>query len=217
MNQMTKLTALLLTSLLIGFNAAADDNATAPTESTPAAQQPAAEVKPLAWNELIQKKYNLTDAQMQTLTDAKLNETHSVRVAHLAQLSNKSIEEVLKMRTETKLGWGQIAKQLNVPESEIGKAVSSLRKERNDLRKQAKLAKRNKEKTEREEKKEEKKEELAEKKEDKKEERAEKKEEKKHEHEEKRAERDEKRKEKQESREIKKAERKEKNKGSDRK
>ena len=146
MNTIKKCATLFLAVLLLGVNAHSEDSTTIPTNTTPSESatppQEPSETKDLTWNQMIQKKYNLTDAQMQTLDNAKLNEAHSVRVAHLAQLSNKSIEEVLKLRTDSKMGWGQIAKELGVAESEIGKAVSSLRKERNELRQQAKSDKR---------------------------------------------------------------------------
>lgn len=193
MNTISKYTALALTLLLVGFSAQADDNATAP--STPPAETETTEAKPLTWNQLVQKKYSLTDEQMKRLTEAKLNEPNMVRVAHFAQLSNKSIEDVLKMRNESKMGWGQIAKELNVHPSESGKAVSSLRKERNELRKKEKAEKHQQAKQEREDKKEEKRQDK----------------------ESKRAEREEKRNENKESREIKKAERKENGKGHARK
>lgn len=126
-----------------------------PTAPTPPPAETTAEAKALTWNELIQKKYNLTDEQMKTLSDTKLPEPHTVRVAHMANASGKSIEEVLKMRTEEKLGWGQIAKRLNVPEKEIGQSVSSLRKQRNDEVKREQTAQRKKQKEDREKKREE--------------------------------------------------------------
>lgn len=94
------------------------------------------------WNSLLQKKYSLTDAQMQTLNDSKLPDSQKAQVAQLAKSSGKSIDEVLKMRTEDKMGWGKIAKTLGVHPGELGKAVSELKREQNRDRKKDRDSKR---------------------------------------------------------------------------
>lgn len=72
----------------------------------------------------------------QTMTPTE-NETKNLgpndqtRIDHLAQLSGKSKEEILKMRTEQHMGWGAIAKALGVPPGELGQAMRKDRKERN--------------------------------------------------------------------------------------
>lgn len=106
------------------------------------------------WSQLLQNKYNLTDAQMKALTESKLGDSQMAKAAQLAKSSNKPIEEILKMQTESKTGWGNLAKQLGVNPSELGQAVSSLKHERNAERKQLKdLAKaERKEKNEKKEK-----------------------------------------------------------------
>lgn len=91
--------------------------------------------KALTWMELIQRKYNLNETQTKALADSKMPDPHLAQAAELAKLSNKPVEEILKMRLEQKMGWGQIAKQLNIHPGELGKAVSSLRKEQSDERK----------------------------------------------------------------------------------
>jgi len=74
----------------------------------------------------IQKKFELSDEQMKSLKDAKLNTSEMAKVAQLSKLSNKPISEVLAMRTDKKMGWGKIAKELGVHPRELGRAVSSL-------------------------------------------------------------------------------------------
>ena len=54
--------------------------------------------------------------------------------AELAKASGKSFEEIVKMRTEGKTGWGKIAKDLGVDPKLIGQSVASLRKDVRDAR-----------------------------------------------------------------------------------
>lgn len=91
-----------------------------------------------SWNGLLQRKYSLTDEQMQSLNNSKLPDSQKAQVAQLAKSSGKSIDEVLKMRTEDKMGWGKIAKTLGVHPGELGKAVSEMKKERSAERKKDK-------------------------------------------------------------------------------
>lgn len=110
----------------------------APVAPAPAATaQPTptkAEIKSATWKELLQKKYGLTDAQMQSLADSKMSDPEQAKAAQMAKSSGKSIDEILKMRYEEKMGWGKIAKTLGVKPSELGHAVSELNKERNESR-----------------------------------------------------------------------------------
>lgn len=123
---------VLLTATFNQVNAA---ETTAPAAVVPA---PTATAPAPTWNESLQKKYSLTDAQMKTLSDSKLAEPQTAMVAQLAKSSGKSIEEVLKLQSEKKMGWGKLAKELGVDPKELGQAVSEMKRERNDLRKKAK-------------------------------------------------------------------------------
>ncbi len=91
----------------------------------------------------VKTKYNLTDEQIKTMQDKGLTNPQLAMAAQLAQSSGKTLDEVLKMRVDDKMGWGKIAKVLGVHPGEIGKSVSSLRHEVNDKhkedRKEAKL------------------------------------------------------------------------------
>ena len=100
-------------------NTEANDDSTTTTENRP---------KENKWHSEIQEKYNYSDEQMTTLNDSGLNHAQISKVAHLSSLSDKPIDEILKMRTEDKMGWGKIAKELGVHPGEIGKATSDLRK-----------------------------------------------------------------------------------------
>ena len=78
----------------------------------------------------LQKKYSLTDAQMKKLEASKLPDAELVKVAELAKDSGKTIDEILKMRLEEKMGWGKIAKELNVKPGVLGQAVASMHSHR---------------------------------------------------------------------------------------
>ena len=86
----------------------------------------------------VQSKYNLSEAQMKAMNDAGIKGPHLAMTAQLAASSGKPVEDIIKMRTEDKMGWGKIAKTLGVQPGEIGKSVSSLRHEANEDRKDAK-------------------------------------------------------------------------------
>ena len=64
-----------------------------------------------------------------------LGDNDQTRVSRLAELSGKTKEEILKMRTEQKMGWGAIAKALGVPPRELGQAIRADRDERKAQRK----------------------------------------------------------------------------------
>ena len=86
------------------------------------------------WASEVQTKYNLTDAQMKTYTDAGFKVPQLAIAAELAKGSGKTPEEIVKMRTTDKMGWGKIAKTLGLPPSSIGQAVSSLHHDLSDKR-----------------------------------------------------------------------------------
>ena len=65
----------------------------------------------------------------------KIGANDQTRISRLAELSGKTKEEILKMRTEQKMGWGAIAKALGVPPKELGQAIRDDRKERKAQRK----------------------------------------------------------------------------------
>lgn len=140
--------SLGLVLLFVTFSHVNAEETAPPTDTTEVQTAPAPE-KASTWNELLQKKYNLTDAQMTLLADSKLAEPQMAMAAQLAKSSNKPLEEILKMQSEKKMGWGQLAKELGVAEKELGQAVSALKRERNEERKRLK-----EEKHERKEKKE---------------------------------------------------------------
>jgi hypothetical protein len=80
------------------------------------------------WKTSVQQKYALTDEQMKQMTDAGIKGPGLAITAGLAKASGKTVQEVALMRTEQKMGWGKIAKDLGVHPSEIGQSVSSLHK-----------------------------------------------------------------------------------------
>ena len=72
----------------------------------------------------------------QVETETKVvSKQDQIRIDHLAELSGKSKEEILKMRTEQHMGWGAIAKALGVPPGELGQGIKKDRKERNSTNK----------------------------------------------------------------------------------
>src|SRR5450830_1270733 len=60
---------------------------------------------------------------VQTVSDSALSETDGVLALVIANKSDTSVEDVLKLRTDV-LGWGRIMAQLNVSGRDIGKAMS---------------------------------------------------------------------------------------------
>ena len=62
-------------------------------------------------------------------TNDNIGANEQTRISRLAELSGKTKEEILKMRTEQKMGWGAIAKALGVPPKELGQAIRDDRKE----------------------------------------------------------------------------------------
>lgn len=92
------------------------------------------------WVPALKEKYSLTDEQIKTMQDKGLNKPHMAFTAQLAKSSGKSIDEIIKMRQEQKMGWGKIAKELGVAPAELGGAVAGMRKDINEKRFEGKHA-----------------------------------------------------------------------------
>lgn len=125
-------------ALLIFFTAQAN---LAQTEATPDVDQEAAQIEEIktkdeVWNQQLKEKYALTDEQIKTLHASGLSYPHLAMVAQLSKSSEKPLEDVLKMRTEQKMGWGKIAKELGVHPREIGQSVRDLKHAIRDQRKE---------------------------------------------------------------------------------
>lgn len=84
----------------------------------------------------IQGKYGLTEAEVKSLQDSSISNSQMNKVARLAEASGKSVDEVLKMRTEQKMGWGKIAKELGVDPKELGQSVAEAKHEMKEEQKQ---------------------------------------------------------------------------------
>ena len=82
-----------------------------------------------AFAERVESKYKLTDEQMKSMTDAGLHGPQLAMAAQLSASSGKPLADIIKMRTEDKMGWGKIAKELGVKPGEIGQSVASLRRD----------------------------------------------------------------------------------------
>lgn len=132
--------ALLLVSGLTSVPSLADDAAApapAPATSTSTAGATADDAednKPLSdeekskWTEQVKAKYNLTDAQVKSLTDAGLQGPQMAKAAAFAEASKQPLDKIIQMRTQDGMGWGKIAKTLGIPANTAGKAVSGLRR-----------------------------------------------------------------------------------------
>lgn len=97
------------------------------TEAAPVKDRP-------EWSASLKAKFNLTDEQIKTMQSQGMNYPQMAITASLAQKSGKTIDEVTKMRTEGKMGWGAIAKELGVPPKEIGQSVREMRHSIRDAR-----------------------------------------------------------------------------------
>lgn len=113
------------------------------------------------WATEVQSKYTLTDAQMKTMTDAGFQGPQLAIAAELSKASGKPIEDIVRMRTTEKSGWGKIAKELGLPPGTIGKSVAGLRHdlhekklEKREEKREAKLEKREEKRERREQKRE---------------------------------------------------------------
>lgn len=118
------------------------------------AQIEAIQNKDDVWNQQLKEKYSLTDEQIKTLRESGISYPQLAMVSQLSKTSQKPLEEVLKMRTEQKMGWGKIAKELGVPPKEIGQSVRDLRHAIRDERKIAQADRKEKMGMKREERKE---------------------------------------------------------------
>src|SRR6516164_3779180 len=67
----------------------------------------------------IKDNYELSDEQMTVLKNSGLPDPQIGMVAQLAKSSGKDLEEIIKMKTESNMGWGEIAKQLGVNPKDI--------------------------------------------------------------------------------------------------
>lgn len=88
------------------------------------------------WAPALQEKYSFTEQQMQQMRSGGLTYPQMAMIGGLAEKSGKTPEEVMKLRTEKRMGWGAIAKELGVPPREIGQSVAALRRERVEARKE---------------------------------------------------------------------------------
>lgn len=101
---------------------AEDEIAAAETQIAEEATQPDYEAR-------LKEKYGLTDEQIQAMKDSKISESQFAVVGALSKESGKTVDEILKMRTENKMGWGKIAKELGLHPSTIGQAVSGMNRQ----------------------------------------------------------------------------------------
>ncbi|UOF01271.1 hypothetical protein [Bdellovibrio reynosensis] len=115
--------SVLLVALTNPLLAKAEDEITAAeTQITEEATKPDYEAR-------LKEKYSLTDEQLQAMKDSKISESQFAVVGALSKASGKTVDEILKMRTEDKMGWGKIAKELGVAPKEIGQAVSGMHRQ----------------------------------------------------------------------------------------
>lgn len=91
------------------------------------------------WHSEMQSKYELTDDQMKTLTDTGLSYPQLVKIAQLSKSSDKTLEEVIAMRVDQKMGWGKIAKELGLHPGELGRAVASLHRQKHEAKMESKM------------------------------------------------------------------------------
>lgn len=101
-----------------------------------------ANIKEEMWVQQLKEKYALTDEQIKKLKDSGISFPQMAMASQLAKSSGKTIDEVLKMRTEQKMGWGKIAKELGVKPQELGHSVRDMRHAIRDERKEEKNEKR---------------------------------------------------------------------------
>lgn len=78
----------------------------------------------------LKSRYTLTDVELKKLHEAGLNGAQITVAAQISSSAGVPIEEIVKMRTQQKMGWGEIAKTLGVPPKEIGESISAMH--RND-------------------------------------------------------------------------------------
>jgi hypothetical protein len=84
------------------------------------------------WQSTLKTQYHLTDEQIKSMQDQGLSFPQMAMTSALAEKSGKPLADVLKMRTEDKMGWGKIANELGVEPKEIGQSVAAVRHEMRD-------------------------------------------------------------------------------------
>lgn len=104
---------------------ATETETTSPTES---GQSEEATVAKSKWHDQIKSKFDLSDEDMKKLENSGLNHSQQSKAAQISKSSNKPIDEILDMRTNQKMGWGKIAKELGVHPSKLGKSNKDLEK-----------------------------------------------------------------------------------------
>jgi|GEM_PF-4856506 len=130
--------ALLIGALLVTMPArsnAADANDDQLSQQEQSLEKDAKDPK---YETALKEKYNLTDDQLKALHDKGMNDSQITMAAALAKESGKSIDDIVKMRLDEKMGWGKIAKELGIPPKEIGQAIAAMhnhKEERADAKK----------------------------------------------------------------------------------
>ncbi len=82
------------------------------------------EQKQMQWRMHIKTQYKLTDEQINNYQNENLSFPGIVFALEMARQSDKSIDEIIKMRAGSKNGWGKIAKELGVTHSGLKKVLS---------------------------------------------------------------------------------------------
>ena len=128
-----KITTALL--LIVNVQSSLAQTETADNVDQEVAQVEQIQTKDEMWTQQLKEKYALTDEQIKAMHDSGISYPQLAMVAQLSKSSQKPIEEVLKMRTEQKMGWRKIAKELGVHPKEIGQSVRDLKHALRDERK----------------------------------------------------------------------------------
>ena len=152
------LTLLLGGSLVLTVPTWADDDKEMESQESSLQERLNKENKQKEYEKKLEEKYGLSEQQIQDLHKKGLNDSQITIAAQLAKSSGKSIDDVVKMRLDQKMGWGKIAKELGVPPREIGQSISSMH---HDLHKKHKEHETREDRAERKEHREERKEERA--------------------------------------------------------
>ena len=71
----------------------------------------------------LQRNYNLTQPELTALREAGLAWPSFARVVHFARVSNKTIQEILRMRFEDKKSWKCISDELEVAAQQMNKPI----------------------------------------------------------------------------------------------
>lgn len=116
------------------------------------------DVKQPNYEAALKDKFGLTDAQLKTMHDKGMNNQQITMAAALSKESGKTVDEIVKMRTEDKMGWGKIAKELGVKPGTIGQSIAGMRHDVNEKRAEKRSEKVDEKQAKRDEKREEKRE-----------------------------------------------------------